>query len=71
MYDESLKRIQTNLSAEQKQTHRLENKLMVTKGDRREAWTSGLGLAYAHCGIWNDWPMEKYWIAQGSLPNIL
>ena len=34
----------------------LENKLMVTKVDRYggEGWSEGLGLAYAHCAIWND-----------------
>ena len=30
-----------------------------------------LGLAYVHCGIWNDWPAETCYIAQGTLPNIL
>ena len=49
-----------------------ENKLMVTKADRwGEGWTAGLGLAYAHCGMWNDWPKETCCIAQGTLPSIL
>ena len=33
---------------------------MVTKGGGwggGEEWTGGLGLAYAHCGIRNDWTM--------------
>ena len=49
-----------------------ENKLMVTKGDRwGGGWTGGLGLAYAHCGIWNDWLMGTCCIVQGTLPNVL
>ena len=33
-------------------------KCMVTKEGScgEEGWTGGLGLAYAHWGIWNDWP---------------
>ena len=50
-------------------------KPMVTKGDRlgegEEEWTGGLGLAYAHHGIWNDWPTGTCCIAQGILPNVL
>ena len=34
-------------------------------------WTGSLGLAYAHWGIWNDWPVGTCCIAQGTLPNIL
>ena len=34
-------------------------------------WTGGLGLAYAHWGICNDWPVETCCIAQRPLPNIL
>ena len=37
---------------------------------RGEGGTGGLGLAYAHCGIWNDWPMGASCIAPGTLPNI-
>ena len=35
------------------------NELMVSKGDRsgEEGWTGGLGLAYAHCDVWDDWPI--------------
>lgn len=33
------------------------------------AW--GLGLAYPHSGIWNDWPLGTCCIGQGTLPNIL
>ena len=45
---------------------------MVTKGDRwGEGWTGGLGMAYAHCGIWNDWTKGNCWTTQGTLPNIL
>ena len=36
-----------------------------------EGWTGGLGLAYVHCGIWNDWPTATCCIAQGTLHNIL
>ena len=60
LYVESKKKtIQVNLYAEQKQIH-FENKLTVTRGERRgwgEQWIRGLGLAYAQWGIWNDWPM--------------
>ena len=49
-----------------------ENKLMVTKGQLGWGeWTGGLELAYAHCGIWNDWPAETCYISQGTLPSIL
>ena len=33
-------------------------------------WTGGLRLAYAHWGIWNDWPMETGYGAQRTVPNI-
>ena len=60
-----------NLFAEEKQTYRL-RKLMVTKGVTvGEGWIGGLGLAYAHSGIWNDWPAGTCYIAHGTLPNIL
>ena len=36
-----------------------------------EGWTEGLGLAYAYCGIWNDWPMGTCCIVQGTLCTIL
>ena len=35
------------------------SKLTVIKGEGGrgvKGWTGGLGLAYAHCGIWNDCP---------------
>ena len=43
---------------------------MVTKGDSGwgEGWTGGLGLAYAHCGIWNNWPVGTCCVAQGFYP---
>ena len=31
----------------------------------------GLGLACAHCGIWNSWTTRTCCISQGTLPNIL
>ena len=34
-------------------------------------WSRGLGLAYAHWGVWNDWPTGTWCIAQWILPNIL
>ena len=37
----------------------------------KEGWTGGLGLAYAHCSIWNDWPTGTCYIAQRTLPNVL
>ena len=34
----------------------LKTNLCLPKGTSGgEEWTGGLGLAYAHCGIWNDW----------------
>ena len=36
-----------------------------------EGWTGGLGLAYAHWDIYNDWPIGICCIAQGTLSNIL
>ena len=66
------KMIQTNLFEEQKQTTDFENKLMVTKEDGvGKGWTGSLGLAYAHCGMWNDWSMRTCSVAQGTLHNIL
>ena len=60
-----------NLFAEQNRLIDFENEFMVSKGDRRgEGWTGGLGLAYAHCGIWNDWPTGNCCIAQESLQNL-
>ena len=45
---------------------------MVTKGDSGwgEGWTGGLGLAYAHCGIWNNWPVGTCCVAQGFYPTF-
>ena len=46
----------------------VEDKFMAIKGGRLGGrWTGGLGLADAHCGIWNDWPMN-FCITQGTLP---
>ena len=61
-----------NLFVEKKQTHRLEN-LRLSKGTGvgGEGWIGGLGLTYAHRGIWNDWPAGTCCIAQRTLPNIL
>ena len=36
-----------------------------------EECSESLGLAYTHCGIWNDWPMGNFCRAQGTLSNIL
>ena len=33
-------------------------------------WAGGIGLASAHCGLWNDWPAGTCCRAQGALPNI-
>ena len=62
-----------NLFVEQKQTHRLlKTNLWLPKGTgEREGIIGGMGLSYAHCGIWNDWPTGTCCIAQGILPNIL
>ena len=48
-----------NLFEQQNRLIDFENKLIVTKGDRYGewgGWTRGLRQAYAHSGIWNDWP---------------
>ena len=34
-------------------------------------WMEDLGLAYAPCGVWDDWPVGTCCLAQGILPNIL
>ena len=35
-----------------------ENELMVPREESlRGVMDWALGLAYAHCGIWNDWPV--------------
>ena len=45
---------------------------MATKGGGGgEGWTVGLGLAYAHFGLRNDWPIGTSSIAERTLPNIL
>ena len=70
----NLKKDTNELIAEQRQTHRLENKLMVTTGDKWWWWGGrdwSLGLAQARYDIWNDWPTGTCDIAQGTLPNIL
>ena len=36
-----------------------------------EGLTESLGLAYEHCGKWNDWLMGTFCIVQTTLPNIL
>ena len=46
-------------------------KLTVTKEDRWGGWTGGLGLAYAHWGVWSDWPAETCCKAQRTLPSVL
>ena len=48
-------------------------KLWLPKETDRE-WeggTGGLGLAYAHWGIWNDWPMGTCTRALRTLASIL
>ena len=72
LFVESNKRIQMNLFAEQKQTHRFWKQ---TYGYQRgqvmeEEWTGSLGLAYARWGMWNDWPMGTCCVVQ-RIPNIL
>ena len=50
----------------------LKTNLWLPKGTGGgEGQTGGLGLAYAHCGIWNDWPMGTCYKAQRTLLNIL
>ena len=46
-----------------------ENKGDMLMGGK--GWTGDLGLAYAHCGTWNGWPVGTCCVAQGTLPNIL
>ena len=75
LYVEPKKRVRMNLFVEQKQTHR---HWKETYGyQRQQVWggrrdgLGSLGLAYAHWGIWNDYPTGTCCIAQGTLLNIL
>ena len=43
--------------------------VLVQNSPLREGWTGGLGLAYEHWSIWNDWPTGTCCIAQRTLPN--
>ena len=70
------KRIQMNKRTYLQNRNRLtgfENKPMdTTEGRcRGKEWTWGLGLAYTHWSIWNDWLVATCCIAQGTLLNIL
>ena len=50
-----------NLLAEQKEAQTLKTNLWLPKGTSwEEEQTEGLGLAYAHCGVWNDQPTGTY-----------
>ena len=50
----------------------LKTNLRLPKGTGGgERWTRGLGLAYAHIGLWNDWPTGTCCKAQSTLANIL
>ena len=50
----------------------LENKFMVTKGDRlEEGWTGGVEMAHAHRGTCSDWPTGTCCLAPGTPPNTL
>ena len=60
-----------NLFSGQEQTHKLRKQTYGYQRGQVGGWIGGLGLAYAHCGIWNDWPTETCCVAQGTLPNIL
>ena len=45
---------------------------MVTKGvSWVEGCAGGSGMASAHCGTWDDWPVGTCCPAQRTLPNIL
>ena len=66
------KRIQMNSFARQKQTHRLQKQAYSYQREQAEGmWTGGLGLACAHGGVWNGWPLGTCCKAQGTLPDIL
>ena len=52
-----------NLFAEQKHRHQKIYGYQGGQVGRGERWTGGLGLAYAQCGIWNDWLMGTGYIA--------
>ena len=62
-----------NLFADNRETdsQTLTTKLWLPKENRQGVWTEGLGLAYALCGIQNDWPMGTCCIAQRTLHNII
>ena len=51
---------QINLSAEQKQTHDIENRLVVAKGEGEGVgWTGRLGLVDANYCIWSGQAMRS------------
>ena len=61
-----------NLFAEQKQTHRLWKQTFgYQRGEVVGRNRLSLRLAYAHFGMWNDWPSGTCSMVQGTLPNIL
>ena len=69
----NLKNMQINLFTEQKkQNHRLENELMVAKGERSgEEMDRSLGLSYIHYCIWNGWSLGICCTAQGTLCSVI
>ena len=58
-----------NLFSEQKQTHKLGKTYAYQRGKLEgEGWTGGVGSAYAHRGLWNDWPTGTCCVAERTLP---
>ena len=63
---------QMNLSTEQKQTHRLENRLVVAKGEGEGVgWTGCLGLIDSNYCLWNGLAMRSCCVALGTMSLMI
>lgn len=54
-----------------KQTHNVENRLVIAKGTRMGGGVGRLGLADASCDVQSGQPTRSYCKAQGSIFNVL
>ena len=61
-----------HLFAEQKDSQTLKTNLWLLKGtSEEEGETGALGLAFAHCGIWNSWLTGTCCIAQEAQYSVI